>query len=127
VKRRLIPSAQPREQLYGYSRAVVENGRIHVAGTAPTMPDDADPPRDAAGQARRCLEIIERALQEAGSSVDDVVRTRVYLTRAEDADAVGRVHGEFFALARPALTGVVVAALLDPRWLVEIEADAIVT
>ena len=125
MKRRLISSAQPREQVYAYSRAVVENGRVHVAGTAPTMPDDADPPREAAGQMRRCLEIVEAALREAGTSMDNVVRTRVYLTRAEDADAVGRVHGEFFAQARPVMTGVVVAALLDPRWLVEIEADAI--
>ncbi len=126
MERRLISSAQPRERLYGYSRAVVENGRVHVAGTAPTMADGAEPPADAYGQARRCLEIILAALEEAGSRPEHVVRTRMYLTRAEDADAVGRAHGEVFGEARPATTGVVVAALLDPRWLVEIEADAVI-
>jgi enamine deaminase RidA (YjgF/YER057c/UK114 family) len=126
VERQLISSAQPREELYGYSRAVVENGRVHVSGTAPTMPADADPPPDAYGQARRCLEIIEAALAEAGTSAEHVVRTRIYLTRPDDADEVGRAHGEVFGKARPATTGMVVAALFDPRWLVEIEADAVI-
>jgi enamine deaminase RidA (YjgF/YER057c/UK114 family) len=89
------------------------------------MPDGGDPPADAYLQARRCLEIVVAALAQAGAGVEHVVRTRMYLTRAEDADAVGRAHGEFFGGVRPATTGVVVAALLDPRWLVEIEADAV--
>ena len=89
------------------------------------MPGDADPPADAYGQARRCLEIVVAALAEAGATPADVVRTRLYLTRAEDFDEVGRAHGEVFGDVRPATTGVVVAALLDPRWLVEIEADAL--
>jgi enamine deaminase RidA (YjgF/YER057c/UK114 family) len=88
------------------------------------MPGDADPPPDAYGQARRCLEIVVAALREAGSGPEHVVRTRIYLTRAEDIDEVGRAHREVFGEARPATTGVVVA-LLDPRWLVEIEADAL--
>jgi enamine deaminase RidA (YjgF/YER057c/UK114 family) len=124
--RRLISSAMPWEQTIGYSRAVVDGDRVFVSGTAPVMPDGADPPPDAYGQARRCLEIVLAALAEAGAAPEDVVRTRMYLTRAEDIDDVGRAHGEVFGDVRPATTGVVVAALLDPRWLVEIEADAII-
>jgi enamine deaminase RidA (YjgF/YER057c/UK114 family) len=116
----------PLEQTFGYSRAVVVGDRIFVSGTAPVMPDGADPPTDAYGQARRCLEIVLAALAEAGTGLEDVVRTRMYLTRAEDIDEVGRAHGEVFGDVRPATTGVVVAALFDPRWLVEIEADAII-
>ncbi|MBD0348847.1 MAG: RidA family protein [Thermoleophilia bacterium] len=115
----------PWERKYGYSRAVVAGGHVHVSGTAPVMADGGDPPPDAYGQARRCLEIILAALAEAGARAEDVVRTRWYLTRAEDVEEVARAHGEVFATVRPAATGVVVAALLDPRWLVEIEADAI--
>ena len=96
-----------------------------MSGTAPIMPDDADPPTDAYEQARICLEIIARALVEAGSSLEDVVRTRIFVTRAEYIDAVGRAHGEAFATTRPATTGLV-TALLDPRWLVEIEAEAVI-
>jgi enamine deaminase RidA (YjgF/YER057c/UK114 family) len=122
---RLISSPQPLESRYGYSRAVVHGRNVFVSGTAPVMPDGGDPPADAYLQARRCLEIVVAALAQAGAGVEHVVRTRMYLTRAEDADAVGRAHGEFFGGVRPATTGVVVAALLDPRWLVEIEADAV--
>ena len=96
-----------------------------VSGTAPIMPGDADPPSDAYEQARVCLDIVERALAEAGASLDDVVRTRIYVTSADDIDEVGRAHGEAFGSARPATTGIV-TALLDPRWRVEIEAEAIV-
>ena len=88
------------------------------------MPGDADPPADAYGQARRCIEIIEGALAEAGASLDDVVRTRMYVTSAQLIDDVGRAHREAFGTAKPASTGVV-AGLLDPRWLVEIEAEAL--
>ncbi len=90
------------------------------------MPDGSDPPRDAYGQARRCLEIIADALREAGAEPEHVVRTRTFLTSADDWEDVGRAHGEMFSEIKPASTMVVVAALLDPRWLVEIEADAIV-
>jgi len=110
----------------GYSRAVRVGDVVAVSGTAPVMPDGADPPADAYGQARRCLDILVEALQELGAAPKHVVRTRVYLTRAADWEEVGRAHGELFGDVRPASTMVVVAALLDPRWLVEIEADAVV-
>jgi enamine deaminase RidA (YjgF/YER057c/UK114 family) len=89
------------------------------------MPDDADPPDDAYAQARRCIEIIGRALEEAGSGLDQVVRTRIYITRPELIHDVGRAHVEAFGTAMPATTGVV-TALIDPRWLVEIEAEAVI-
>ena len=89
------------------------------------MPDDADPPADAYGQARRCFEIILAALEWAGAGAEDVVRTRTFLVKADDWPEVGRAHGEIFGGVRPASTMIVVAALLDPRWLVEIEADAL--
>jgi enamine deaminase RidA (YjgF/YER057c/UK114 family) len=116
----------PLEREFGYSRAVVVGRRVFVSGTAPVMPDGADPPPDAYGQARRCLEIVLAALADAGAGPEHVVRTRMYLTRADDIQDVGRAHGEVFGEIRPATTGVVVAALFDPRWLVEIEADAII-
>lgn len=89
------------------------------------MPNDGDPPTDAYGQARRCLEIILAALAETGAGAEDVVRTRTFLTNAADWEDVGRAHGEVFGKVRPASSMVVVAGLLDPRWLVEIEADAL--
>jgi enamine deaminase RidA (YjgF/YER057c/UK114 family) len=98
---------------------------VWVSGTAPIMPGDADPPAGAYQQAQVCLGIIERALSDAGASLDDVVRTRIYVTDAALMPEVGRAHREAFATARPATTGIV-AQLLDPRWLVEIEAEAVV-
>jgi enamine deaminase RidA (YjgF/YER057c/UK114 family) len=115
----------PWEARYGYSRAVAVGRQVFVSGTAPVMPDGADPPADAYGQARRCLEIVLAALADAGGGPEHVVRTRLFLTRAEDLDAVGRAHADVFADTRPATTGLVVKELLDPRWLVEIEADAV--
>ena len=109
----------------GYSRAVKAGNAVHVAGTAPVMPDGGDPPADAYGQARRSLEIVVEALAELDAGPWHVVRTRVYLTRADDWPEVGRAHGEVFGDIRPASTMLVVSALLDPRWLVEIEADAL--
>ncbi len=111
------------EERVGYSRAVRAGDRVHVSGTAPIMPGDADPPAGAYEQALVCLERIARVLAEAGAPLDDVVRTRIYVTDASLIDDVGRAHREAFARARPATTGVVVQ-LLDPRWLVEIEAEA---
>jgi enamine deaminase RidA (YjgF/YER057c/UK114 family) len=125
VERQRISSGAAFEQRVGYSRAVRVGDRVWVSGTAPIMPDDADPPEPAYEQARVCLGIIERALAEAGATVDDVVRTRIYVTDASFIDDVGRAHGEVFATARPATTGIVVR-LLDPRWLVEIEAEAVI-
>jgi enamine deaminase RidA (YjgF/YER057c/UK114 family) len=111
------------EERVGYARAVRAGDRVHVSGTAPIMPGDADPPTGAYEQARVCLDRIAHVLAEAGASLDDVVRTRIYVTDASLIDEVGRAHREAFANARPATTGVVVQ-LLDPRWLVEIEAEA---
>jgi enamine deaminase RidA (YjgF/YER057c/UK114 family) len=124
MARRLIASGAALEERYGYSRAVVAGPHVFVSGTAPIMPDDADPPPDAYSQARRCLEIIGRALEEAGASPADVVRTRIYVTSPDVMDEVGRAHREAFGETGPATTGVVVD-LLDPRWLVEIEAEAL--
>jgi enamine deaminase RidA (YjgF/YER057c/UK114 family) len=123
MDRQLISSGAAFEERVGYSRAVRVGDRVWVAGTAPIMPGDADPPTGAFEQARVCLATIERALAEAGSSLDDVVRTRIYLTDAAHIDDVGRAHFEAFKNARPATTAVVVQ-LLDPRWLVEIEVEA---
>jgi enamine deaminase RidA (YjgF/YER057c/UK114 family) len=100
---------------------------VIVAGTAPVMPDGSEPPADAYGQAKRCLEIIETALTEAGASLGDVVRTRIYLVRTQDFEEVGRAHGEAFSEIRPASTMLTVAELVDPRWLVEMEAEAVVS
>jgi enamine deaminase RidA (YjgF/YER057c/UK114 family) len=124
MDRRLISSGAAFEERVGYSRAVVAGRQVWVSGTAPIMPGDADPPSDAYSQARRCLQIIRAALAEAGADLDDVVRTRIYVTDARSIDEVGRAHREAFARARPATTGLVVG-LLDPRWLVEIEAEAV--
>ena len=125
MDKQLISSGAAFEERVGYSRAVRVGDRVWVAGTAPIMADDGDPPNDAYAQARICLSIIERALQEAGASLDDVVRTRIYITDPALIDEVGRAHGEAFARARPATTGIV-TQLLDPRWLVEIEAEAVI-
>ena len=100
--------------------------RVFVAGTAPKFDDGVCPP-DAGLQARRCLEIIGQALDDAGATFGDVVRTRIYLIDAADFEAVGSVHGEFFHDVRPANTTVVVAALLDAAWKVEIEVEAIIS
>ncbi|MBV8394757.1 MAG: RidA family protein [Actinobacteria bacterium] len=125
MQRQKISSGAAFEERVGYSRAVRVGAHIWVSGTAPILPDDVDPPDDAYEQASICLAIIERALAEAGASLDDVVRTRIYVTDADDIDAVGRAHGEAFAAARPATTGIV-TELLDPRWRVEIEAEAVI-
>ena len=119
-------SGSPFEPVMGYCRAVRVDDRIFVAGTAPSWPDGHVDP-DAETQARRCFEIIGRALEEAGASFRDVVRTRVYLVDAADFDAVARAHGEIFADIRPANTTLVVAALLNPAWKMEIEVDAVIT
>ena len=124
MQRRLVSSGSTWEERYGYSRAVVDGRHVHVAGTAPIMPADADPPAAPYAQMRRCLEIVEAALAEAGARLDDVVRTRVYVTDATHASEVMRAHGEAFGSIRPACTGLVVG-LLDPRWLCELEVEAL--
>ena len=123
--RQRIASGSPFEKTIGFSRAVRAGNRVVVAGTAPIWPDGSCDP-DPEVQARRCLEIITTALAEAGARPEHVVRTRQYLTDASYADAVGRAHGAVFDEVRPASTMIVVAALLDPRWKVEIEAEAII-
>lgn len=123
--RRLVASGSPYEPVIGFSRAVVDGRHVSVSGTAPVMADGGDPPADAYGQTRRVLEIIVAALAEAGARPEHVVRTRTYLTDAQDWEAVGRAHGEVFADVRPASTMIVVSAFLDPRWRVEMEADAL--
>ena len=125
MDRRRIASGSPFEPEIGFSRAVIAGGQVAVSGTAPVMPDGGEPPPDAYGQAKRCLEIVIEALRAAGAEPRDVVRTRTFLVDAADWEDVGKAHGEVFANIRPASTMVVVAGLLDPRWRVEIEADAI--
>ena len=123
--RQRISSGSPYELTVGYSRAVRVGDRVVVSGTAPQWPDSTVDP-DPAAQARRCFEIIGAALEDAGSSFADVVRTRVYLIDAVDFAAVSSVHGEVFSDVRPANTTLVVAALLDPLWKVEIEVEALI-
>jgi enamine deaminase RidA (YjgF/YER057c/UK114 family) len=125
MDRRRVASGSPYEPVIGFSRAVVAGHHVSVAATAPIMPDGGVPRVDAYGQAKRCLEIISAALEEAGSSVDDVTRTRCYLVDAEDWQEVGRAHGEVFSEVRPANAMIVVTGFIDPRWLVEIEVDAV--
>ena len=120
--RQNITGGSPFEPIIGFSRAVRIGNTIHVAGTGPVGADN----EDVTGQTRRVFAIIEKALADAGSSFKDVVRTRMYLTHAEDWEAVGRVHGELFGSIRPAATMVVIAALLNPTWRIEIEADAVI-
>lgn len=125
MERRLIASGSPFEPVIGFSRAVVDGHHVVVSGTAPVMPEGGEPPADAYGQSKRVLEIIVAALAEAGAGPQHVVRTRTYLTDAGDWEAAGRAHGEVFAGVRPASTMIVVSGFLDPRWVVEMEADAI--
>jgi enamine deaminase RidA (YjgF/YER057c/UK114 family) len=124
AERQRISSGSPFEPSIGFSRALRVGDRVIVSGTGPVLPGGGCP--DGAGpQARRCFEIIGAALAEAGGALDDIVRTRMFLTAAEDGAAVGAVHGELLGHVRPAATMVVVAALLDPAWRVEIEAEAV--
>jgi enamine deaminase RidA (YjgF/YER057c/UK114 family) len=117
-----IPGTSPYEPIIGFSRAVRVGNTIHLSGTGPVGADQLD----AAGQTRRIFEIAAAALAQADASFEDVVRTRIFLTHAEDWEAVGRVHGEFFGQIRPACTMVVVAALLNPAWRLEVEMEALI-
>jgi enamine deaminase RidA (YjgF/YER057c/UK114 family) len=122
--RQRISSGSPYEPAIGFSRALRVGRSVYVSGTAPIWPDGSCDP-DPEIQARRCLEIILAALAEAGAAPKHVVRTRMFLTHASYADAVGRAHGAVFGKLRPAATMVVIDGMLDPRWKVEIEADAV--
>jgi len=125
-ERQRVFSGSPFEAKVGYCRAVAVDDRIFVAGTAPTWPDGSVDP-DPAVQARRCFEIIGAALADLGSGLHDIVRTRIYVVDPADFPPIGAVHGELFADVRPVNTSLVAAALLDPRWKVEIEVDAVRT
>ena len=121
--RQNISGESPFEPIIGFSRAVRVGNYVHLAGTGPVGADHLD----AEAQTRRVFAIAAEALAKAGASLNDVVRTRIYLTHVEDWESVGRVHGEYFASVRPAATMVVVAKLLNPAWHVEIEMDAVVS
>ena len=123
--RQRISSGLPYELILGYSRAVRVDNLVFVSGTTPNWPDGSIDP-DPEVQLRRCFEIVQKALMEAGGSLADVVRTRIYLTDPRYAYAVEKVHGELFTEVRPANTTLVVAALLNPAWKVEIEVDAVI-
>jgi enamine deaminase RidA (YjgF/YER057c/UK114 family) len=124
MERRLITGHSPFEGVAGYSRAVVVGSTVHVAGTAPIPADGSAPPESAYEQAKLCLSIIAEALGRAGSSLDGVVRTRMFVTDVTHWPEVARAHGEAFGDIRPAAT-CVITSLLDPTWKVEIEADAV--
>jgi len=121
--RKNIGGGSPYEPIIRFSRAVRVGNAVHVAGTGPVGAEN----EDAAGQTRRIFEIAGKALNEAGATLQDVVRTRMFLTHVEDWETIGRVHGEYFSTTRPAATMVVVAALLNPAWRIEIEFDAVIT
>lgn len=122
MTRQNFPGTSPYEPIIGFSRAVRVGSHIYVAGTGPVGADDAD----VTGQTRQIFSIAQAVLARAGASFSDVVRTRMYLTHADDWEAIGQVHGEVFRDIRPAATMVVVAQLLNPKWRVEIEFDAVV-
>lgn len=126
MTRRNVSSGSPFEPKYGFSRAVRVGERVIVAGTAPIWADGTVDP-DPAAQTRRCLEIMLDALAEAGGTPESVVRTRMFITDAVHANAIGAAHGEVFSEIRPAATMVVVGGLLDPRWVVEMELEAVLT
>ena len=125
--RRLISSGSPYEPKVGISRAVRVGSIIAVSGTAPLGPDGKTVGKgDPGAQARRCLEIVKEALERAGASLQQVVRTRTLLTRIDDWQAVAAVHGEYFGAIRPANTIMQVSRFIDPDWLIEFEADAVI-
>jgi enamine deaminase RidA (YjgF/YER057c/UK114 family) len=125
MTRKNVSSGSKYEPIVGFSRAVRIGNTIAVSGTAPIGPDGNVAGTDAASQTRCCLDKIVAAVEQAGGKREDIIRTRIFMTRASDWLEIGRVHGEVFADVRPASTMAVVAALVDPEWLVEIEADAV--
>ena len=125
MTRRSASSGSPFEPKIGFSRALRVGDHVFIAGTAAVWPDGHVDP-DPGVQAERCFEIIGQALVDVGASLEDIVRTRVFLVDAADADAVAAVHGRLFGATRPASSFLVLAGLLDPRWRVEIEAEALV-
>jgi len=127
MTRHLISTGTPWEPIVGYSRAVRVDHHVYVAGTTAVGADGrVVGPGDPRAQTIHILQVIQRALEEAGARLDHVVRTRIYVTDIRQWDAIGRAHGEFFRDIRPAATMVEVRRLIDPEMLVEIEADAII-
>ena len=124
---RRVSGHSPYEAAFGFSRAVVCGDRVLVAGTAPIAADGSPPPAEPYAQARLCIDLIGEALGKAGSSLEHVISTRIYLTDAAYWPEVARAHGDVFASIRPAATAVIVASLLDPAWLVELEAEAVLS
>lgn len=125
--RQNVPAVSPYEPVFGYSRAVRVGDHVFVAGSAAIGPhDETVAIGDPEGQARRALDVINGALQQAGASMEDVVLTRIFLTDLAHAEIVGRVHNEYFHDVKPVTSAVQVAGLLRPEWLVEIEAHAVV-
>jgi enamine deaminase RidA (YjgF/YER057c/UK114 family) len=120
MSRTNIPGTSPYEPIIGLSRAVRIDRHVHVSGTGPVGADDGD----ITQQTEQVLTIIATALQKAGISFEHVYRTRIYLTRAEDWEAVARIHGHIFSTIRPAVTTLIVSGFVNPAWRVEIEADA---
>ena len=127
MARQLISSGGPWEEVVGYSRAVRTGNQVFVSGTTSANADGTiHGPGDAHAQARRCFEIIERALAEAGATMKQVVRTRMFVTDISRWEEFSRAHGEYFAAVKPAATMVQVSALMDPEMLIEIEVDAVI-
>ena len=127
MQRQLVSSGSPYEPTIGFSRAVRVGPHIAVSGTAPIAPGGGvAAPGDLYGQTKRCLEIIEKAVNDAGGNREHIVRTRMFLKEMKNWQEAGRAHGEFFRDIRPAATMIQIVQAIDPNWLVEIEADAIV-
>ena len=119
-----ISSGGPWEDIIGYSRATVAGPSVHVSGTTATVNGELQHVGDAYGQTKVTLGIIEKALAEAGHSINDVVRTRMFLANASDMDAVGKAHGEVFGSIKPAATMIAGLEFINPEMLVEIEVDS---
>jgi enamine deaminase RidA (YjgF/YER057c/UK114 family) len=124
MERRYISGHSPYEEIMGYCRAVVVGEHVYVAGTAPIPRDGSTPPEDPYEQMQLCLDIVREALDRAGSSLDDVVRTRMFITDPTHFDGIARAHGEAFREVRPVNT-TVVTSLMDPAWKVEVEVEAV--
>lgn len=127
MSRKNITYNQPLEKEIGFARAVRIGNIIAVTGTAPKTPDDKTAsPGSVYGQAKRCLEIIEDVIQQAGGELKDVIRTRIYLKDMKTWKDAAKAHGEFFSNIQPACTFVEVSRFINPEWLIEIEADAVI-